>query len=76
MIYGILQGENGRIRYEVVHGDRQGQFHVDPDTGVVSIAQNLDREMISSYGKHMMISGYGKQMISGYGKQMISGYGT
>jgi len=46
-----VEGENGRIHYEVVHGDRQGQFQVDPVTGVISIAQNLDREMISSYGK-------------------------
>jgi hypothetical protein len=46
-----VEGENGRIHYEVVHGDRQAQFQVDPVTGVISIAQNLDREMISSYGK-------------------------
>jgi hypothetical protein len=36
-----------------VHGDRQGQFHMDPETGVLSLAQNLDREMISSYGRQI-----------------------
>ena len=52
-IYQILlfQGDNGRLSYQIVHGDRHQQFAIDPDTGIIKVAQSLDREMISSYGK-------------------------
>ena len=47
----LLQGVNGRVVYEVVHGDRLGQFRVEPETGDLVLLQSLDREMVSSYGR-------------------------
>ena len=41
--------ENGRVTYELQGGDRHAQFAVHPDTGVVSVASMLDREMVSAY---------------------------
>ena len=46
-----MQGDNGKISYQLVHGDRQNQFKVNRKTGTISVAKNLDREMISSYGE-------------------------
>lgn len=42
-------GENGRITYSLVNGDRHGQLRVDSQTGALTVAGQLDREMISSY---------------------------
>lgn len=46
--------ENGRVLYNIRSGDRQEQFTINSNTGVVSVssmsdAKGLDREMISSY---------------------------
>ena len=42
-------GENGRVSYSLVNGDRHSQFRVDSVTGVLTVAGQLDRELISSY---------------------------
>ena len=47
----ILQGHNGKVLYQIVHGDQQNQFSIDDSTGMISVGKVLDREMISSYGK-------------------------
>ena len=47
----ISQGHNGKILYQIVHGDQQNQFSIDDNTGMISVGNVLDREMISSYGK-------------------------
>ena len=46
-----LQGENGKIIYQIVHGDPQDQFQIEEQSGQIGLAKLLDREMISSYGK-------------------------
>ena len=44
------QGANGQVIYSIKSGDRQGQFKIDMNRGVISVANgDLDREMISSY---------------------------
>ena len=47
----IFQGHNGKILYQIVHGDQQNQFSIDDNTGMISVGKVLDREMISSYGE-------------------------
>ena len=41
--------ENGRVTYALQGGDRHSQFAVHPDTGVITVASALDREMVSAY---------------------------
>ena len=45
------KGPNGKVSYRLVHGDPQNQFRMDPNSGKLTLAQVLDREMISSYGQ-------------------------
>ncbi len=42
-------GDNGRVTYSVLGGDRHNQFSVDAVSGTVKVAGPLDREMVSSY---------------------------
>ena len=44
-----IAGENGAVRYEIAGGDPEGQFVVDPESGVVTVAKSLDRETRSRY---------------------------
>lgn len=44
----IDSGNNGRITYSIERGDL-GHFTIDPDTGYISVASQLDRETQSSY---------------------------
>ena len=46
-----MQGQNGEVLYEIVHGDQQNQFSIDQRSGLISVGRSLDREMIASYGK-------------------------
>lgn len=41
--------ENGKIRYSIEKGDRMNQFNIEEDTGYISVANELDRETVSSY---------------------------
>ncbi|XP_042145867.1 fat-like cadherin-related tumor suppressor homolog isoform X2 [Ixodes scapularis] len=40
---------NAALQYAIVRGDRHGQFAIDKETGYISVAASLDREMISNY---------------------------
>ncbi len=42
-------GDNGRVSYSVLGGDRHNQFAVDGNGGTIRVAAPLDREMVSSY---------------------------
>ena len=51
----LLQGQNGEVLYEIVHGDQQNQFSIDQRSGLISVGRTLDREMIASYGKSEVV---------------------
>lgn len=40
---------NAKLQYEIINGDRLGHFSIDNQSGYISVAGNLDREMISNY---------------------------
>lgn len=42
-------GDNGKITYTLLNGDRHHQFRIDGTTGLISVAGQLDRELIGSY---------------------------
>ena len=45
----IFYNRNGYVTYSITQGDPDDHFDIDPDTGVVSIASNLDRELYTDY---------------------------
>jgi protocadherin Fat 1/2/3 len=52
-------GDNGRVTYSIVSGDRHGQFSVGQD-GQIAVASPLDREMVSSYVLEVAAVDHGK----------------
>ena len=42
-------GDNAVVSYHIAHGDRQNQFRIDGVSGAITVAKDLDREMVSSY---------------------------
>ncbi|XP_046644672.1 fat-like cadherin-related tumor suppressor homolog isoform X5 [Daphnia pulicaria] len=42
-------GDNGRITYTLLNGDRHAQFRIDSSTGLLAVSGQLDRELITSY---------------------------
>ena len=53
-------GDNGRVSYAIVSGDRHGQFSVGEADGRIVVASALDREMISSYVLEVTASDHGR----------------
>ena len=51
--------ENGRVSYSILSGDRHKQFSVDGNTGLITVASALDREMVSSYVLEIEASDHG-----------------
>ena len=45
----VFYNRNGYVTYNITQGDPDDHFDIDPDTGVVSIASNLDRELYPDY---------------------------
>ncbi|XP_006629223.2 protocadherin Fat 4 [Lepisosteus oculatus] len=43
------KGTNGQIRFSIVGGNGNSDFRIDSVTGVISVARQLDREVVSSY---------------------------
>lgn len=58
--------DNGRVSYNIVRGDRLQQFSVEPSTGYVSVAAQLDRESISSYVLEIEAADHGSSPLSSY----------
>ncbi len=40
----VFPGVNGDIVYSILTGDQGGHFVIDPDTGIISVGEALDRE--------------------------------
>ena len=45
----VFYNRNGYVSYTITQGDPDVHFDINPDTGVVSIASNLDRELYPDY---------------------------
>ncbi len=45
----IFYNRNGYVTYSITAGDATNNFDIDPDTGEVSIASSLDREIFPEY---------------------------
>lgn len=58
--------ENGKIRYSIEKGDRMNQFNIEEDTGYISVANELDRETISSYVLEVIAKDRGFPELSTY----------
>ena len=43
------QGENGKVRYTIVSGDKRGDFSIDENTGVLRVNKQLDYERQNTY---------------------------
>ena len=40
---------NGEISYSIVNGNSEGKFKMNPNSGLISVAEEIDRELMSSY---------------------------
>jgi protocadherin Fat 1/2/3 len=56
--------ENGRVRYSIEKGDRHNQFYIELETGYISVAKELDREMVSNYVLEVVARDGGKPELS------------
>ena len=56
-------GDNGKISYKIAHGDRKNQFAID-DSGLIIVAEKLDREMVSSYVLEVVATDHGSPPMS------------
>ncbi|KAK9874636.1 hypothetical protein WA026_005463 [Henosepilachna vigintioctopunctata] len=57
-------GNNGRVSYSIISGDTQEQFSIDIDTGLISIADTLDRELIANYSLSILARDNGVPELS------------
>ncbi|UYV60172.1 FAT1, partial [Cordylochernes scorpioides] len=48
-----------QLHYTIAKGDRFGQFTINPETGAITVASSLDREMVSSYQLEIQCSDSG-----------------
>uniref|UniRef100_A0A8D2L4T7 Protocadherin-16 n=1 Tax=Varanus komodoensis TaxID=61221 RepID=A0A8D2L4T7_VARKO len=52
-------GENGRVGYTLRAGNAEGQFHLNPSTGALSIMRALDREDASQHNLTVVATDHG-----------------
>jgi hypothetical protein len=49
----------GKLKYEIISGDSNSVFRIEPSTGVIQVASPLDRETISQYELLVKVSDNG-----------------
>ncbi|XP_076362796.1 protein dachsous-like isoform X2 [Tachypleus tridentatus] len=57
-------GDNGRVTYIITSGNENGNFVLDYDTGLLSIAKSLDREQHYFYELNITANDHGKPVKS------------
>nr|XP_015840549.1 PREDICTED: fat-like cadherin-related tumor suppressor homolog isoform X8 [Tribolium castaneum] len=55
---------NGKVTYSIIRGDDREQFEIDPDSGYVSVAEELDRETTSNYVLEVLARDNGVPVLS------------
>ncbi|XP_044259255.1 fat-like cadherin-related tumor suppressor homolog isoform X4 [Tribolium madens] len=55
---------NGKVTYSIIRGDDREQFEVDPDSGYISVAEELDRETTSNYVLEVLARDNGVPVLS------------
>ncbi|XP_028404999.1 cadherin-23-like isoform X3 [Dendronephthya gigantea] len=58
-------GLNGTMEYTIADGNSEGKFTMDPQTGVVTVAQELDFETVRIYSLKIVASDKGTPPLSG-----------
>lgn len=62
----VDSGNNGKVGYTLERGDRHQQFSMDPNTGHITVARPLDREMVSSYVLQVRATDFGVPQLSSF----------
>ena len=62
----IFYNRNGYVTYNITQGDPDHHFDVNPDTGIVSIASNLDRELYTDYNLTLNATDGGGRFANAY----------
>nr|XP_022919754.1 fat-like cadherin-related tumor suppressor homolog isoform X3 [Onthophagus taurus] len=57
-------GDNGRVSYSIIRGDQEGKFAIDENTGLVTVANKLDREIVSGYVLEVLAKDNGLPVLS------------
>lgn len=61
----------GKLKYEIISGDSNSVFKIEPNTGVIQVASPLDRESISQYELVIKVTDNGIPPRSTFGAATI-----
>ncbi len=57
-------GDNARVTYSIVSGNIGNVFNIDPDMGIISLAKELDMNVLTEYMLQVKATDHGKPSLS------------